>query len=115
MLFFYIFCFGRDQINTCRFDAAVAHNVCQAYYISTQTVKTPCKKMSQVMGENFPAQNTCMPAKGFHVGPYLLAAQWVAVFAYKDLACFDTEFSHVKSEFLAKLVRDQDGPVFSFH
>ena len=108
--FFYIFCFGRDQINTCRFDAAVAHNVCQAYYISTQTVKTPCKKMSEIVRKNFSAQNACMPAKSFHVGPYLLAAQGAAVFAQKNLSCFYAEFSHVYPELFAKFVRDQDGP-----
>lgn len=115
VLFFYIFCFGRYQINTCRFDAAVTHNVCQAYYISAQTVKTPCKKMSQVVGKNFPAQNTCMTAEIFHICPYLLAAQWAAVFAQKNLSCFYAEFSHVYPELFAKFVRYQNRPVFSFH
>ena len=62
------------------------------------------------MGENFPAQNACMSAEVFHICPYLLAAQLAAVFAYKNLTCFDAEFLHVKSELPAKFVRDQDGP-----
>ena len=70
-----VLCAGRNDINACRIDTAVAEYVGKFGNVLLDAVERAGKKMSQVMGENFPAQNVCMSAKVFHVCPYLLAAQ----------------------------------------
>lgn len=60
-----VLCAGRDNIDSCRVDAAVSENICEFGDILFDIVKYPCEQMSQIVRKDLFGIHLCFKAEVF--------------------------------------------------
>ena len=73
-----VFCAGRDNIDSCRIDAAVPENIGELGDVLFDTVEDAGEKMAKIVRKYLFGINLCFNAEAFHFPPDVCAAHWLA-------------------------------------
>ena len=79
-----VFCAGRDNIDSCRIDAAVPENIGELGDVLFDTVEDAGEKMAKIVRKYLFGIHLCFKAEVFHLSPDICAAHRLACAGYAN-------------------------------
>lgn len=103
-----MFCAGRDDVDPCRIDAAVAENIGELGDILFNTVKHTGEKMAKIVRKYLFGIYLCLNAEVFHFPPDVRAAYRLARAGNKNRARRYLLLGYIPKQFLLQITDNKN-------